>query len=266
AWTVEALEDEDEEARPKLTDQERNRITLAFTRIQRQLDVIRVFRDNKEIFHERIGAEVEIVTKKGEEKTVVLEEETFLTIESIQRRIVFAGIDFSERPTTTFPTILVPILSFLFAAGQMIIMQKIQKKTAPEAVAQMGSMKYMFYFMPIMSLVIAFQFPAGAGFYWAVSAAVGIVQSIIIYKVWPPERLRAEVEEALAKRGINLDNVVVIEKSDGRIIEKKAADMSGKEEKEYYRKKLEDARKADLEKYGEIPEGENNNDGENGKD
>jgi len=178
------------------------------------------------------------------------------------RRITLGGINFSVNPSIVFsedepvfqPILFVPILSFLFAAGQMIIMQLIQKKTAPDAVAQMGSMKYMFYFMPIMSLVIAFQFPAGAGFYWAISGAVGIVQSIVIYKLWPPSKLRAEVEESLAKRGINVENVVVIEKSDGGKVEKKVSEMSGKEEKEYYRKKLEEARLADLEKYGEVKE------------
>ena len=30
--------------------------------------------------------------------------------------------------------------------------------------------------------------------------------------------------------------------------------MSSKEQKEYYRRKLEEARRADLEKYGEVPD------------
>jgi hypothetical protein len=102
-----------------------------------------------------------------------------------------------------------------------------------------------------MSLIIAFQFPAGAGFYWAVSAAIGIVQSLVIYKMWPPEKLRAEVEDALDARGYK-NNVVVIEKHDGKKVQKKASEMSGKEEKEYYRKKLEAARLADLERYGDV--------------
>jgi YidC/Oxa1 family membrane protein insertase len=236
-------------ARPVLTEREINALVLPITRIQGELVILRIYAENPEVFTENAS----------------ITDETHATLSRIQERITLGGsngINFSVNPGVVFeedepffqPLLLIPILSFLFAAGQMIIMQLIQKKTAPDAVAQMGSMKYMFYFMPIMSLVIAFQFPAGAGFYWAVSAAVGIVQSIIIFKLWPPEKLRAEVEETLVKKGINIDNVVVIEKNDGRKIEKKVSEMSGKEEKEYYRKKLEEARNADLEKYGEIGE------------
>jgi len=150
------------------------------------------------------------------------------------------------------PLVLIPILSFIFAMGQMIVTQTIQKKTSPEAAEQQGSMKYMLYFMPVLSLVIAFQFPAGAGFYWALSSAVGILQSIILYKVWPPEKLKEEVLATLEKKGYHVDNVVVIEKHNGQTTTKKESDMTSSERKEYNRKKLEEARKADFEKYGEV--------------
>ena len=93
-----------------------------------------------------------------------LPDETLETLDRIEKQIVFGGIDFSQIPSRTWPIIIIPILSFIFAAGHMVVMQIIQRRTSPEAVKQQGSMKYLFYFMPILSLVIAFQFPAGAGF------------------------------------------------------------------------------------------------------
>jgi YidC/Oxa1 family membrane protein insertase len=233
--SLEAIEGEtDEEESLRIRDS----IERAhYAQLRSELRAIGVYQDNKQAFRE--GG---------------LKGETLEKLESLSERIVFMGMfDFSKIPTMTWPMILIPILSFLFASGQTVVMQVIQKKTAPEATQQMGQMKYMLYFMPIMSLVIAFQFPAGAGFYWTISAAVGIVQSLIIHKLWPPEKLREEVRATLEKQGFAApDKIVVIEKHDGKTVSKKESEMSEKERKEYQRKKLAEARKADLEKYGEV--------------
>jgi YidC/Oxa1 family membrane protein insertase len=216
--------------------------------LRAELRAIGVFKDNPQLFSE-------------------LAPETVVKLERLSERIVFVGIDFSKIPYWNwndetrsdpyFPLILIPILSFIFSVGQTLIMQRIQKKNSPETVEQMGSMKYMFYFMPFLSLMIAFQFPAGAGFYWSISALIGIIQSLIIFKMYPPEKLKAEVMATLEKQGYKGEKVVVIEKYDNKTSEvvstsKKVSEMTAKEQKEYYRKKLEQARKDDLEKYGEI--------------
>ena len=213
-------------------------------------------------YEKALQAELAIIGtyKNNPESFSSLEKETLEKLELLSDRIVFLGIDFSQEPGIVLsdevpffsPILLIPILSFLFAAAHMVVTQIIQKKTAPGSMDQMGSMKYMIYFMPIMSLVIAFQFPAGAGFYWAISSAFGILQSLIIFKMWPPEKLREEVVATLDKKGYNADNVVVIEKHDGSTTTKKESEMSSSERKEYHRKKLDEARKADLEKYGEV--------------
>jgi YidC/Oxa1 family membrane protein insertase len=222
---------------------DRNRISAPFDRIQHELEIMRVFRENPAAFAQ-------------------IDPDVYATLMIIQDRIVLFGIDFSEIPTPTFPMIMVPILSFFFAALQMIIMQQTRKKSAPDALKQMGMMRYFLYFLPVMSLFIAFQFPAGAGFYWTISAIMGCIQSLVIYKMWPPEKIRAEVLAALDAKGIKHDNVIVIEKSNGNKVEKKLSEMSGKEEKEYYRKRLEEARKADLEKYGVVPDSPNHDSSE----
>ena len=231
--------DANEELSEDEVAKEKKRVDDKYKRIQSELELLNSYKNNKAVF----AADDRV------------DKETVNTLNRLERRIVFMGIDFSQIPALEWPVrpiFLIPILSFLFASGQMIITQIIQKKTSPESLQQMGSMKYMLYFMPILSLVIAFQFPAGAGFYWALSSAVGILQSLIIYKLWPVDKLKAEVMAALEKKGYNVENVVVIEKSDGKKTTKKESEMSSSERKEYNRKKLEEARKADLEKYGEV--------------
>jgi YidC/Oxa1 family membrane protein insertase len=185
------------------------------------------------------------------ENSKQLNDNTISALKELEQRIIFLGIDFSQIPNMSFPIIIIPIISFIFAAGHTVVLQMIQKKTSPESLAQMGSMKYIMYFMPFVSLFISFRFPAGAGFYWALSSAMMIAQSLIINRIYPPDKIREEVLVMLDKKGFK-DSVVVIEKHDGRTVEKKTSEMSSKESKEYYRKKLEEARKADLEKYGEV--------------
>jgi YidC/Oxa1 family membrane protein insertase len=226
--------EENEEFTQEDGDKFRNTLeTRHFATLQAQLRAIGVYKENPEAFS-------------------ALNSETLEKLDLISDHIVFLGIDFSQIPNFTWPIILIPILSFIFATGHMIIMQIIQRKTSPESIEQMGSMKYMLYFMPILSLVIAFQFPAGAGFYWTISSVLLIVQSLIIFKLWPPDKLREELKATLEKQGHNIDNIVVIEKHNGQTTTKKESEMSSSERKEYYRKKLEEARKADLEKYGEV--------------
>jgi len=189
--------------------------------------------------------------------------EIYKKLEILSERIVFMGIDFSEMPTLSFaPIMLIPILSFVFSVAQTILTQYIQNKTSPDLNNQMGSMKYMMYIMPLFSLFIVFQFPAGAGFYWTVSAVLGIAQSLVIYKFWSPEKLKAEAEAILEARNKGFkDRVVVVEpinseSKDGEDAPKTKllSEMSSAERKEYNRRKLEQARKEDAEKYGDAPD------------
>jgi len=193
-----------------------------------------------------------------------LNPEIYKKLEILSERIVFMGIDFSEMPTLAFtPMILIPILSFIFSVAQTILSQYIQNKTSPDLNNQMGSMKILMYIMPLFSLWVVFQFPAGAGFYWTVSAILGIAQSLVIYKFWSPDKLKAEAEAILEARNKSFkDRVVVVEPVNSADSESKddapktklLSEMSSAERKEYNRKKLEQARREDAEKYGDVPE------------
>lgn len=169
----------------------------------------------------------------------------------------FVGIKLGQVPKEHigFPMLLVPIISFLLSFAQTFISNKLMQMNNPEQAAamSMGPMKIMMYIMPLFSVWIAFTVPAGAGFYWAVNYAFGIIQTLVLNKLYNPAVLRekaaAEWEEqnkaekaAKKNRSIDIDAV-------------KVTDEDGNEEtlsqKEINRRKLAAARKAQAEKYGE---------------
>ncbi|MCM1330527.1 MAG: YidC/Oxa1 family membrane protein insertase [Ruminococcus sp.] len=95
--------------------------------------------------------------------------------------------------------LIIPIMSGLINLFQTIYMQIRSKKANPDA-PDMAGMNIMFYAMPIFSVWIAFRYPAGIGFYWTVSALFGVVQSVILNKVFTPEYVASLVEKDKAKR------------------------------------------------------------------
>ena len=202
---------------------------------------------------------------------------------------VFLGIDLSEVPTMA-PNllILIPILSGLTAI--LISMQSIhqQKLTMGENAAGSGMTKGMMLFMPVMSLVIAFQVPAGVGMYWIFTNIFSFVQGLLLDKYYNPremaEKARAEAEarreeERRQKREAKqklreslseaerqkLDEQEKAKKERNRArreaAEAAAAQKAAKvdaellekalSEKEKNRRKLAEARRRDAEKYGE---------------
>jgi YidC/Oxa1 family membrane protein insertase len=63
----------------------------------------------------------------------------------------------------------------------------------PPQMQQMNaSMKVMMFISPVISLVVTFQVPAGAGFYWATSYVLGVIQTVVFYKFWHPDKLKEQ--------------------------------------------------------------------------
>jgi YidC/Oxa1 family membrane protein insertase len=88
------------------------------------------------------------------------------------------------------PYILFPVLCFLSNVGSQFVMQKINNQMAQ----QQGCMKLMLYAMPLFSAWIAYSVPAAMGFYWIISAVLGLVQSILLNKIFSPVQLTANSE------------------------------------------------------------------------
>jgi YidC/Oxa1 family membrane protein insertase len=184
-------------------------------------------------------------------------------LDSLQSNMIFLGIDLGEIPQfTTFNRLwAIAMACFFFSVIQMMIQQYIQKRTMAgmnNPAMNSGGMKMMLIMGPMFSLFIVFAVPAGAGLYWTVSYLFTIAQSIIIFKVWPPERMRAEAADKLkAKVGNIAATAKIVDVDDDgnqTVKEEKLSEMSKREQDDYFKKKLEAARRADLEKYGETPD------------
>lgn len=185
-----------------------------------------------------------------------ISEELMGRLDTLLENMYFGPINLIDTPTLSWsPLLIIPAITLLFALVQTIVQQSIQKKQNPQMAEMQGSAKYMFYFMPLVSVWISFSVPAGAGFYWALSYLFGLIQTLVTAKFWPADKIRAEAKakmEALAAEKEQRAKVVVVD-ADGKETEKvqRLSELTQKEIRELNRKKLEAARKADAEKYGE---------------
>jgi len=177
-------------------------------------------------------------------------------LEKLSENIFFMGINLGEQPKWEFnELIVIPIIAFVFSMAQMMIQQYLMNKQNPELAQQQNSMKFMFLTMPFISLFIVFSVPAGAGFYWSVSYLFGILQSVIMYKFWPSDKIREQAKAKMDAQFAEREQkaTVVTVDAEGNSVEKteRLSKLTQKEIKELNKKKLEAARRADAEKYGE---------------
>lgn len=180
----------------------------------------------------------------------------------------FFGINLGMRPqfgmfkeifSTGFnPLLLIPILAFLSAIAMSLVSIKTTMGSSDMGAAG-ASMKGMMLFMPLMSLYIAFQVPAGVGLYWFYSNIISLVQSLILHKYHNPkdlaEKARREQEERdererqeriEAKKAARQKALEEGTPDDPELLEKALS------QKEINRRKLAEARKRDAERYGET--------------
>lgn len=113
----------------------------------------------------------------------------------------FLGINLGSNPDMNLPLILIPILSGLTSIAVTVFSMRQQKKTGISQEGQgMGMMKGMMYIMPVFSTWIAFSLPCGVGVYWIIGNVLSFVQSIILYTVYSPEKMKVLVEKENEKR------------------------------------------------------------------
>ncbi len=112
-------------------------------------------------------------------------------IEFFQKGFHFLGLDLLATPNaSSFLSMmwLIPVLSLLSYWAQSFIMQKMN----PVQGGNTGCMKVMQYGMPLLSAYWAYIMPGAVGFYWTVSAIVGIGQSVLQSKMFSPQKLAAQ--------------------------------------------------------------------------
>lgn len=86
---------------------------------------------------------------------------------------------------------LIPVICFASYIAQQLISQKINGNNMA---GQQGCMKVMLYGMPLFSAYIAYTVPSAVGFYWICSSLFGLIQSVIMGKLYSPAQLIANQE------------------------------------------------------------------------
>jgi YidC/Oxa1 family membrane protein insertase len=149
-----------------------------------ELSILTYLRSNPELFSQ------ELVDKVGSFNNTLL-----------------GFIDLGQTPTihpdvwnaSSVCLLMIPILSGLFQLILTIYTQYKQRQRNPETAQAMGSMNTMLYIMPLFSIWIAFSFPAGVGFYWAISSLFSLAQSIFLNNYFNEERSAKILEKESAK-------------------------------------------------------------------
>lgn len=154
---------------------------------------------------------------------------------------VFFGMDMCDIPGFN----LTPIAIFpIIAAVTMILSYFINQKLSGMGAQMQGSMKIMIWVTNLMFVSFCFNAPVGFSLYYGVSNLFQIVQSFVTYKIYSPEKFKAQYEaELAAKRAEKKKKKTVTVEENGKTVTKEVT--KGEENK----LRLEMARKREAELY-----------------
>ncbi len=129
------------------------------------------------------------------------------------------GVSLGENPSFSSANkliLLIPLLSFLTSLATSLVTFLRQRKTNPE-MANNPSMGCMTFGMPLFSLYITFQFPAGIGFYWIMNNVFTMVQMILLNRIYSPENIIARdmVAGSVLRRSKENNKKMVAAKKNG---------------------------------------------------
>ena len=166
------------------------------------------------------------------------------TITEFGQHMNFLGIDLTRIPQIGLSLDLVlPLLSVV----TMFLSTHISMKASGQEMQ--GSMKLTMYMMPLMYVFFCFTVPSAFSLYYVVSNILMTVQSLLMKKIYDPEKMKAEVAAEMAarkkeqKRGVKSTTIKVTDEKTGEVVEKNisASEMN--------KRRLEYARKLDEERY-----------------
>lgn len=153
----------------------------------------------------------------------------------------FLGIDLSGLPSFAFNTLLIfPILSLV----SMCVLNVVSMKSTGQEMT--GAMKWMPWVMSLMFVSFCFTVPVGFSMYYTVSNVLMLVQTLVVKKIYDPEKYKAEMQAQIeAKRAEKKKKkqVAVKDEATGSVVTKEVS------EAELVRLRLERARAIDEEKY-----------------
>lgn len=117
----------------------------------------------------------------------------------------FLGVNMAETPDFKVLNLLwlIPVLSGVTSLMTSALSYFRQRKTNPE-MSKNPAMGCMSFGMPLFSVYIAFQFPAGIGIYWTMSNLFMFLQTLVIGHTHSPQKVLAKVmvEETIEHRSM----------------------------------------------------------------
>lgn len=154
---------------------------------------------------------------------------------------MFLGMDMCSIPGFQLSTLLIfPILS----AVTMFLSQEITNRLSGMNGQMQGSMKVTMLVMNLFFVYYCFTAPVGFSLYYGTSNLCMILQSFITYKIYSPEKFKAQYEaELAAKRAAKKQKTTVVVEEKGKKVEKQVSAHDRD------KMRLEYARKLDAEKY-----------------
>ena len=170
------------------------------------------------------------------------------TITEFGQHMDFFGIDLTRVPQYSLAAENLPLLIFpVLAIVTMFLSTHISMKASGQEMQ--GSMKLTMYMMPLMYVFFCFTVPSAFFLYYVVSNILMTVQSLLMKKIYDPEKMKAEVAAEMAarkkeqKRGVKSTTIKVTDEKTGEVVEKNisASEMN--------KRRLEYARKLDEERY-----------------
>lgn len=111
----------------------------------------------------------------------------------------FFGIDLTQMPQWSFQAENLPLLIFpILAIVTMFISTHISMKASGQEMQ--GGMKIMMYIMPLTYLFFCFTVPCAFSLYYVISNIIMTVQSLVMRKIYDPEKMKAQVAAEIAAR------------------------------------------------------------------
>ena len=161
-----------------------------------ELSLIRIIRDNPDFVKETLS-------DKEYSKIEADYEYTIKTYKEANIKFDLFGIDLTQTPDFSFDIFnnwesiwLLPIIAFLAQMLTSVVSMRINKRVNPDAPTMAG----MLLFMPVLSLIIGFQFPGGVCFYWICSSLIGgAIQSAVQIFYGPHKLLARQRAKELSK-------------------------------------------------------------------
>ncbi len=175
----------------------------------------------------------------------------------------FLGLNMGDTPSFTSILILIPIVSLLVNLVYTVFTQRQQKKTNPNGQPGGMGMNLVLYIMPLFSAFFAFTVPAGLGMYWIWSSVFMLLQSIVLYRIYTPEKMAIIVQKEKEKRKKSGKKTMYERAMEAQAAQNgtpmpKSTNLNGEEGKlskselkEYQKNVLNEARKRMAEKYGD---------------